>query len=126
MFNLFKKKWPKEKDWPQENLDYDFVDNVGEGVVTSIKILRGKYEDIVYHYGTVRVVEEEDPPRIQFEYTIEEFGNHDLEDLKKDQKFITLLGDILVSIFDNNVLKKERELLDDAPRTDNLEKPDLQ
>jgi hypothetical protein len=125
MFNLFKKKWPKEKDWPQENLDYAFVDADDKGDITPIKILRGKYEDIVYHYGVVKVVEGEDPPRIQFDYSIEEFGEHDLDDLKKDQKFVTLLGDILVSIFDNNVLKKEKELSDDATRTNNLEKPNL-
>jgi hypothetical protein len=119
MFNFLKKKWPKEKKWPIEKEDYDFIDVDGENRATPIKILKGKYEGVIYQYGKVKVVDEEEPPRIQFEYFIESEGNIPLEELKKDSKFITIMGDILVSIFDNNILKKEKELDDETIRTDN-------
>jgi hypothetical protein len=126
MFKLFKKKWPKEKHWPIEGQDYDFMDVDGATEATCIKILKGKYEGIIYQYGKVSVIEEEEPPRIQFDYFIESEGNFSLEVLKNDKKFITLMGDILVSIFDNNILKKEKELSDETIRTDYSEKFNLQ
>ena len=56
-----------EKKWPVEGEDYGFIDMDGVDKVTSIRILKGKFEGVVYHYGTIEVVEE-DPPRIKFDY----------------------------------------------------------
>ena len=47
----------REKEWPKEAIDYEFVDNDGTKKVTSIRILKGKFEGVVYHYGKVEVVD---------------------------------------------------------------------
>lgn len=114
----------KEKIWPKEGEDYIFVDNVDEHQVTSIRIKKGEFQGVLYHYGKIGVVEE-DPPRIKFDYFIDDPGNFEFDDLISNEKFDTLMGDIIVSIFDNNVLKRKKEI--DGPiRTNNPEKLNLQ
>lgn len=113
----------KEKEWPKESIDYEFIDNDGAEKVTSIRILKGKFEGVVYHYGKVEVVDEE-PPRIKFDYYVDDPGKFDIKDLKSNKKFDTMMGDILVSIFDNNILKKKE--LDDEAGTDDTEEFNLQ
>ena len=76
----------REKEWPKEFIDYEFVDNDGAEKVTSIRILKGKFEGVVYHYGKVEVVDEE-PPRIKFDYYVNNPGKFDVKDLKSNKKF---------------------------------------
>jgi hypothetical protein len=114
----------KEKTFPKEGIDYEFLDFDGTERVSAVKIVNGKFKDVIYHYGKVEVVEEE-PPRIKFEYFIDSEGKFDIKDLQSNKKFDTLMGDILVSIFDNNVLKKEKEL-DESFGIIDTEKPNLQ
>jgi hypothetical protein len=100
------KFWPtKEKEYPKRGIDYDYVDNE-EQKITSIKIVKGDYRGIIYHYGQVQV-DKSIFPKLKFDYYISESGDFDVKKLHKDKKFITLMGDILVSVFDENVLKKE-------------------
>ena len=68
----------------------------------------------------VEVVEIEDPPRIKFDYSIVDEAGYDLEKIHSDNTFITLLGDILVSIFDKNIIDDKKEL-DESPRINNIE-----
>lgn len=121
------KLWPikKEKSLPKEGVDYEFLDMDGLERISAIRILNGKFKGVVYHYGTVEVIEEE-KARIKFDYFIDHEGSFKLEDLHNNKKFDTLMGDILVSIFDNNVLKKEKEIDDESFRVIDTEKPDLQ
>lgn len=112
-----------EKEWPKEAIDYEFVDNDGTKQITSIRILKGKFEGVVYHYGKVEVIEE-DPPRIKFDYFLDNSGKFEFKDLQSNKKFDTMMGDILVSIFDNNILKKKE--LDDEAGTDDTEELNLQ
>jgi hypothetical protein len=112
-----------EKKWPIEGEDYGFVDTDGVDKVTSIRILKGKFEGVLYHYGTIEVVEE-DPPRIKFDYFLDDPGKFEFKDLQSNKKFDTMMGDILVSIFDNNILKKKE--LDDEAGTDDTEEFNLQ
>lgn len=123
---LYKKNKMKsllEKEWPKEAIDYEFVDNDGTKQITSIRILKGKFEGVVYHYGKVEVIEE-DPPRIKFDYFLDNSGKFEFKDLQSNKKFDTMMGDILVSIFDNNILKKKE--LDDEAGTDDTEELNLQ
>ena len=118
-----KMKLLPEKKWPIEGEDYGFVDADGVDKVTSIRILKGKFEGVIYHYGTIEVVEE-DPPRIKFDYFLDDPGKFEFKDLQSNKKFDTMMGDILVSIFDNNILKKKE--LDDEAGTDDTEEFNLQ
>ena len=110
----------REKEWPKESIYYEFVDNDGTKQITSIRILKGKFEGVVYHYGKVEVVDE-NPPRIKFDYYIDDPGKFEFKDLKSNKKFDTIMGDIIVSVFDNNVLKKEKEIDDEAGTDDSKE-----
>ena len=105
------KLWPskKEKKYPKEGEFYEFVDLENDESITAIKIIKGKFQGVAYHYGKVGVVDE-DPPRIQFEYFIDESGNFSFNDLQSNEEFDIIMGDILVSIFDNNIIKKEKEI----------------
>ena len=123
MVLFYKKKNMKllrEKEWPKEAIDYEFVDNDGTKKVTSIRILKGKFEGVVYHYGKVEVVDEE-PPRIKFDYYIDNPGKFDFKDLKSNKKFDTMMGDIIVSVFDNNVITQEKDIDDEAGTDDSKE-----
>ena len=121
---MMKLSLKKEKEWPKETIDYEFIDNDGSMKVTSIKILKGKFEGVIYHYGKVEVIDEE-PPRVKFDYFIDSPGKFEFKDLQSNKKFHTMMGDILVSIFDTNILKKEKEL-DDTTGTDDTEEFNLQ
>ena len=119
--------WPKknkEKVYPKENEVYEFLDLDGSKIISAIRVIDGEFKGVIYHYGTVEVVEE-DPPRIKFDYFIDNEGDFELDDLKYNKNFDTLMGDILVSIFDNNILKKEK-VIDESFRVVNPEKSDLQ
>ncbi len=121
------KFWPslkKEKVWPQEGDTYEFYDPEDIENLTCVRILKGEYKGLLYHYGKVEVVEIEDPPKIKFDYSIVDEAGFDLEKLHSDTNFITLLGDILVSIFDKNIIDDKKEL-DESPRINNIEESGL-
>jgi hypothetical protein len=126
---MIKDNWPEEKEWPKQNEEYIFLDEtVLEGVdekeTTSIKIIKGEFTDVIYRYGIIEVVDTEKPPKIKFDYYILNTGNFDIEDLRNNKKFVTVMGDILVSIFDDNILKKEN-IKDESIGTNDIEEPDL-
>ena len=112
----------KEKEYPKRGIDYVYVD-YDEQKITSIKIIKGDYEGIIYHYGQVGV-EKDLLPKLKFDYYIDEAGDFEIESLHEDKKFSTLMGDILVSIFDENVLKKEIKR-NEPTRTNNSEEPSV-
>lgn len=113
----------KEKVYPRRGIDYDFLDVDGPQKITSIKILEGEFKNIVYHYGKVGI-EEGIRPKLKFDYYIDESGEFELNKLHKNKKFDTLMGDILVSIFDENVLRKEIEK-DESPRVFDIKESNL-
>ena len=56
------------------------------------------YEEVLYHYHKAKVVEEGEFARLQFGYTIVHPGNSDIDELTKDEKLHTIMGDVLTSI----------------------------
>jgi hypothetical protein len=119
------KLWSKEKKWPIEGVDYTLFDSDGVEKITSVQILKGKFKDVVFHYGKVGIAPDNDIPRLQFDYVIENSGKYEVKALHDNEKFVTIMGDILVSIFDKNFLKKEKNL-DEPFGTNNSEEFDLQ
>ena len=111
---------------PVKDVDFDLVDERDENdyiVKTSVKILTGKYEGVVYSYGKVSVNEEEIKPTLKYQYVIEKTGKFDAKKLHKDKKFVILMGDILVVLLENHLNIKESN---DTIRTDDSEESDLQ
>tara|TARA_B100001057_G_scaffold425564_1_gene449081 strand:- start:318 stop:635 length:318 start_codon:yes stop_codon:yes gene_type:complete len=68
-----------------------------------IKIVEGKFKDIIYHYGKVGFAKDEDANGklpMKFDYTvIRNPNNIDID----DGKFIDYIGDILVELLDEKV-----------------------
>jgi hypothetical protein len=93
-----------------------FDDEYKDEDTAKIRILDGKYKDLVYHYNYVSFNEES--VNLQFEYDIDETPEGlEVDKLKSEDRkeFETVLGDILVDIVES---KNEN-------RTDNTDKPAL-
>jgi len=83
----------------------------------NIRILDGKYKDLVYHYNYVSFNEK--TVQVQFAYDIDETPSGlEIDDLKEsDRKELEqMLGDILVNIVETKQYEN---------RTDSTNKPDL-
>ena len=78
-----------------ELLDEDYNGN------QLIKLTCNPYSGIIYTYGRVRLLEEDEQLRIQFEYDIHENPVGIIE----REKFKNHIGDILVDLLDENLLK---------------------
>ena len=82
-----------------------------------IRILEGKYKDLVYHYNYVSFNEE--TVQVQFAYDIDESPSSlEIDSLEESdkQELEQMLGDILVNIVENKQYEN---------RTDSTDKPDL-
>ncbi len=93
-----------------------FDDDYKDEDTAKIKILDGKYKDLVYHYNYVSFNEES--VNLQFEYDIDETPEGlEVDKLESEDRkeFEIVLGDILVDIVET---KNEN-------RTDNTDKPAL-
>ena len=93
-----------------------FDDEYKDEDTAKIRILDGKYKDLVYHYNYVSFNEES--VNLQFEYDIDETPEGlEVDKLKSEDRkeFEIVLGDILVDIVES---KNEN-------RTDNTDKPAL-
>ncbi len=66
-----------------------------------IKLLSNEYSGIIYTYGRVRLLEEEDCLRVQFEYDIHENPQEEVN----PSKFRNHIGDILIDLLEENLLK---------------------
>lgn len=84
----------------QENIDYNFVERL-ESELYSIKILTGDFADVVYTYGKVSIKEENGQGILSYDFRIEESNELLESELNSSEKFKNTLGDILVSILEN-------------------------
>lgn len=63
-----------------------------------VKLNEGPYAGIVYKYGRVQLLEEDDALRVQFEYELKDGS-------KMDSKFDQYIGPILTEMIEDGVLK---------------------
>jgi len=74
-----------------ETPNYTYMENP-KSDLTGFRITDGMYKDVVYTYGKVQPIEENDKLRLKFEYNIvENPSGVDTE----DKNFINVIGDIL-------------------------------
>ena len=70
------------------------------------RIADGKYENVIYTYGKVKPIEEDDKLRLKFEYNVHENPN----DVDTDSdEFINMIGDILTMEIDKDKNDNSRE-----------------
>ena len=110
--------WKKKPKMLKEGIDFEFVE-FKESDLTGIGLLLPEYKGVLYHYHRAKVVEEGELARLQFGYTIVNSGEHDIDDLTKDEKLHTIMGDLLSIILMN---KAENE----QTGKDNTQKFNLQ
>ena len=80
--------------------NYELLDEDYDGNQL-IKLTSSEYSGIIYTYGRVRLLEEEDLLRVQFEYDIHENPVGIIE----ADKFRNHIGDILIDLLEENLLK---------------------
>ena len=91
--------WKKSPKMLEEGVDFRYVDlDFEDTKLTGIALMVKGYEDVLYHYHKAKVVEEGEFARLQFGYTIVHPGNSNIDELTKDEKLHTIMGDVLTSI----------------------------
>lgn len=84
-----------------EGVDYRVIDG-GEFELSPIQILTGKYANIKFVMEKISFrMDHEKQPVMTMQYDIIEGG--DEETLKKDEDFVKMIGDIVVSIIEENM-----------------------
>lgn len=63
-----------------------------------IELIEGPYQGIVYRYGRVQLIEEDDQLRVRFEYELDDGG-------RLDSNFIQYIGPILTELIEEGLLK---------------------
>lgn len=89
--------------------------------MNAVKILKGDYENVVFYYGHVKMVPQDQLFNLAFQYTIWDSAGHSKQELAQAQPFITHLGDILVAIIADEKDKGEYVQV----RSHDTEKSDL-
>ena len=78
-----------------EDIDWGYIIPKDEGTTVHIKILKGKFKDVVYQYGKVGFDEQPDGSvYLKFIYNIVE-SSAPKEELESDMEFKNHIGDIL-------------------------------
>jgi hypothetical protein len=110
--------WKKKPKMLKEGIDFEFVE-FKESDLTGIGLLLPEYKGVLYHYHRAKVVEEGELARLQFGYTIVNSGEHDIDDLTKDEKLHTIMGEILTELITSKRYNEQT-------RTDDSQESDLQ
>lgn len=79
--------------------DITFVENIKSDLY-GIKILKGKYEGVVFCYGEVKIKEDpaNDQCKLSFNYQIQKCP----KGFKEDNEFENYLGDVLTKLIQEN------------------------
>jgi len=88
--------WKKPKKF-KESVDFKLHD-FEETDLTGIEILRGDYAGVVYYYTYASVTEELNMAKLKFGYHVVNLMKYDKDVLNQDEKFVTMLGEILTEL----------------------------
>jgi len=94
-----------------ETPNYTYMENP-KSDLTGFRITDGVYKDVVYTYGKVQPIEENDKLRLKFEYNVVE-NPSGVE--TEDKNFINVIGDILTKEVEKDGNSREN-------RTDSAQK----
>lgn len=92
-------------------VSYVVLENKTEEDLAPVMITSGRFDGFVFTFGTVKIdeMESEEGARLQYTYDIVQVPeDHDVQDDESDRiEFETTIGDILVSILEEEVMKQE-------------------
>ena len=88
-----------------EGLYTEVVHQNGE---RAIKILTGKYKDIIYQYGKINLIPREvsEEPTVDFERAVRSCPEELRELISEDETFNKLMGNILIELLANQGLEE--------------------
>ena len=74
----------------------------------AIKILSGKYKDVIYQYGQVKLIprEEIETPTVDFERAVRACPEDIQDTISEDENFNKLMSDILIELLANQGLEE--------------------
>ena len=78
-------------------VDYQFY-NFTDTNLTGIILRKSDYAGVIYYYTYAGINEEGMGARLKFGYQIVEAGEFGRDHLEKDDKFVTMIGDILTEL----------------------------
>lgn len=110
----------------EAGIDYKFRDDLfnpkEEGNTCPIELLLDPFSGVVYRYTTVNFkLDEDDIPRLQYDYEIVKTNDLSMITLRKNQKFNEILGLIL-----NAMLLDLGDAVENENRNNNPEEPDTE
>lgn len=113
---------PASKPLLKYEVDYQFTEIMLDEWVNAVKLLDGPYKNVVYYYGHVKIIPQEDGShRLAFQYTIWDSAGFDKATLTANPQFIERIGDVLVSIITDENRQGEYA----TPREHDSEESDL-
>lgn len=82
----------------------------GDSELYSLKVVQGPYSGVVYTYGKVQINGTEDDPIVKFDFTINTVpAGKKKTKLEKSKTFKNFMGDILISLIDDQLNDKSTE-----------------
>lgn len=87
----------KKNKSPKFNEDFVFQD-IEDSDLTAIRLIKGKFKDVVYCYMGASVSEEGALARLKFGFNILFPASFTVESLTNNEEFNTLMGDILTEL----------------------------
>lgn len=104
---------------------YAFVENKEKTKTECIGIKGGKYDGVVYRYGKVAAVEDQNKigleATLKFQYNIVDYNGLTEEHIGED--FKNLIGDILCDIVDSHYTYKQKEQNESGKSDDRKDDP---
>ena len=81
---------------------------VHENGEKAIKILKGKYKDVIFQYGKVELVprEKSEIPTVNFDRAVRSCPEKLLDTISADEDFNKIMGDILIELLANEGIKE--------------------
>lgn len=92
-----KLRWWKKPKMLEEGKDFHYI-NFNNTDITGIELLMPEFRGVIYHYDQAGITEEGEIARLKFGYTVVHPGEHDIDDLNSNEKFHTIMGDLLTQI----------------------------
>lgn len=91
---ILKKLKPKKFEIGRDYQFYNFSDTNLTGII----LRKGDYSGVLYYYTYAGINEEGLGARLKFGYQIVQPGKFTREQLENDDKFVTLMGDLLTEL----------------------------
>jgi len=98
------------------NKRYEYDNNISVSMQEQvpIRITEGSYEGLVYQYGTIKFIEEDENLRCNFTYNIIDNPNN----IEENQELVNYLGEILVEVLNDEIEETDEDFLREVEMSD--------